>query len=124
MTGRVSIDIPVTVSCSPFDPSLTLEYENVGVSVEQASGHGITTGSGGFTTQYPNTAFACDNSTKTFDVDVLANPNATPFHGGAAAFSASADAQAATPCFGGFTGCWTSPFADQPASTTSTLNLH
>jgi hypothetical protein len=46
LSGRVAITEPVTVSCSPFDPSLTLFQESVNVSVEQASGRSIARGSG------------------------------------------------------------------------------
>jgi len=45
-TDRNSISVPVTVSCSPFDPSLTFFSASAAVSVEQAVGRQIATGFG------------------------------------------------------------------------------
>jgi ABC-type enterobactin transport system permease subunit len=62
LTGRVAITEPVTVTCSAFDPSLTLVSENIFLQVEQAAGRAIAHGSavsGGFV---PSLLFPCDGS--------------------------------------------------------------
>jgi hypothetical protein len=119
LTGRVSISEPVTVACTPFDPSLTLFAESVNVSVEQASGRSIARGSGSSFTSFP-----CDGNQYTIPVGVLADTAGPPFHGGTAVFTASAGASAGTPC--GFSpGCFTSPFDSQSASEgPMTLGMH
>ena len=47
LSGRVAVTEPVTVSCTPFDPSLTLVGESINVTAEQASGRSIAHGTGG-----------------------------------------------------------------------------
>lgn len=54
----------------------------------------------------PNLLFACDGSEYTVTVVILADPAGPPFHGGPAAFSATASATAGTPCFPGSTNCF------------------
>jgi hypothetical protein len=39
--GKVLITVPLTITCSPFDPSLTPISSSAFVSVEQASGRSI-----------------------------------------------------------------------------------
>jgi hypothetical protein len=125
LSGKVLITEPVTVSCSPFDSSsLVMDAENVGVSVEQASAQGIAYGSASVFGFIPTVLFPCDNGSHTLVVNVLANTAGRPFHGGAAAFTASASATAATPCFPGSTTCFTSPAMNQSATEATTLNLH
>jgi hypothetical protein len=46
LSARVAISVPLTVNCSPFDPSLTFFATDAGVSVEQASGQAIAHGTG------------------------------------------------------------------------------
>jgi hypothetical protein len=46
LTGRVAITAPVTVTCSRFDTTLTLDSERINVQVEQAAGKAIAHGSG------------------------------------------------------------------------------
>ena len=111
LTSRLLVTVPVTVTCSPFDPSLTVFSESIGASVEQASGRAIAHG---FTQQLvfsvPATLFTCDGSATTIPVQVPADTSSVPFHGGNAIVSASAGASAGT-CFG--TSCFgnTSQFA-------------
>jgi hypothetical protein len=115
----VLIVVPVIVSCSPFDPSLTLFSESVSVSVEQASGKAIAFGSVFTSRSLPQPLlFPCDDAEHTVVVNVLANTAGPPFHGGHAVFSASASAQAGVSC--GFPGCFfnivsqTASFAPTP----------
>jgi hypothetical protein len=119
LIGRVSISEPVTVACTPFDPSLTQFAQSVSVSVEQASGRSIAHGSGS-----SFMSFGCDGSRYTIPVGVSADPAGPPFHGGPAVFTAFAGASAGTPC--GFSpGCFTSPFENQSAREGPvTLGMH
>lgn len=100
LSGRVSITVPLTISCSPFDPSLTLIETTADVSVEQASGTGIARGSGEAFGDilYGPTAWLCDGTDQTVPVTVLADPAGPPFHGGPAVFWASAFAVGGTIC--------------------------
>jgi hypothetical protein len=99
LSSRVSIAVPVIVSCSPVDPSLTLFQEGVSVSVEQASGSAIAHGSGYIEAFDESTLlFPCDDAEHTVLVHVLADPAGPPFHGGPAVFSAFAGTTAGTPC--------------------------
>jgi hypothetical protein len=109
LSARVSITVPVTVSCTPFDPALTVVSEQVSVSAEQASGRDIARGYGsvyGSLTGGPSLPFSCDGSAQTLSVDVLAQPGGPPFHGGPAVLTASAGATAAMPCYPGSTNCF------------------
>lgn len=121
LVSRVAVTEPVTVSCSAFDPSLTLFAESVTVGVNQASGRAIAHGSGSY---FANPLFACDGSQNTVQVVVAADTAGPPFHGGPAVFTASAGAAAGTPCpWGG--GCFTNPFENASATAGPTsLNLH
>ena len=111
LSGRVAITEPVTVSCSPFDPSLVAFGQSVTVNAEQASGRSIARGSG-----TSANSFACDGSQTTVPVSVLADPAGPPFHGGPAVISASAQASAGTPCAFAPPGSFTSRFESQNAS--------
>jgi hypothetical protein len=125
LSDRVSVTEPVTVACSPFDPSLTLFSEGISVSLEQASGRSIARGSGFVSGFLPTLPFACDGTPTTIPVTVLADTSGPPFHGGQAVFSVSAGASAGTPCFPGTTSCFTSPIVNQSVSSGPTsLNLH
>jgi hypothetical protein len=124
LSAKVWIAEPVTVSCSPFDPSLILYSEFVSVSVEQASAQGIAHGYGGLSGSIPTVLFPCDNSSHTVVVNVLADSAGRPFHGGAAVFTASANAAAGTPCFPGSTTCFTNYTAQSGSAAATTLNLH
>src|SRR3954469_22966692 len=69
LQSGVLIVVPVIVSCSPFDPSLTVSSENVFVSVEQASGKGIAFGSSSSSRFLPQPLlFPCDDTEHTFVV--------------------------------------------------------
>ena len=98
LAARVLITVPLAVSCSPFDPSLTLFSEGYSVSVEQASGKAIAHGSAFNMTFLPVLLFPCDGAGHTFTTNVQADPAGPPFHGGQAVLSASVFASAGTSC--------------------------
>src|ERR1700751_5426599 len=68
LTGRVAITEPVTVTCSAFDPSLTLSSEGINLQVEQASGRAIAHGSASSFGFLPNLLFPCDGSQSTVPI--------------------------------------------------------
>lgn len=101
LQAGVLVTVPVTVTCSPFDPALTLFNSSVSVQVEQANKQRIASGTGsvgGMANPSAPVAFPCDGNPATVSVNVLANPNGAPFKKGKAAFTASAFASAGTPC--------------------------
>ena len=123
---RAAVAVPVTVSCSPFDPSLTLVGEGVTVDVEQASGRSIASATGSINTFIGAIPlpFACDGGQSTVPITATANTAGAPFHGGPAVVSASAYAQAGLPCLFGGTECW-EIIANQPGAVGATkVNLH
>lgn len=124
LSGRVAIIEPVTVSCLPLDPSLTLFEQSVNVSVEQGSGRSIARGSGSVGGFLPTLLFACDGNQKTVPVTVLADTAGPPFHGGTAVVSASASALAGTPCFPGATNCFFNLTGQSASTGPTTLHLH
>src|SRR4051812_35833038 len=76
LSARISIVVPLTVSCSPFDPALVVFDTNASVRIEQASGRGIARGSGeadGNVFSGP-LLWACDGTSRTVPVSVLADP--------------------------------------------------
>jgi hypothetical protein len=100
LQAGVLVTVPVTVTCSPFDPTLTLFSSSVMVSVEQANKQRIAFGTGsvgGFAGPTP-LAFSCDDIPNTVSVPVLANPTGAPFKKGNAAFTVSAGASAGISC--------------------------
>jgi hypothetical protein len=124
LSGKVWVAEPVTVSCSPFDPSLILYSEYVTVSVEQASAQGIAHGSGSVSSVMPTYLFPCDNSSHTVVINVLADDAGRPFHGGAAVFTATANIAAGTPCFPGSTTCLQINTYQNGTAGPTTMNLH
>ena len=99
LQAGVLIVVPMTVSCSPFDPSLTLFSEIASVSVEQDVGRRIAFGSGFITQFLPQPLlFLCDDTEHTLVVNVLANTAGPPFKRGLAVFSALAGATAGVSC--------------------------
>src|ERR1700748_1468963 len=68
LTGRVAITVPVTVTCSAFDPSLTLSNEGINMQVEQASGRAIAHGASSSFGFVPNLLFPCDGSQSTIPI--------------------------------------------------------
>jgi hypothetical protein len=117
LTGRVAITEPVTVTCSPFDPTLTLTFESISVQVEQAAGKAIARGTGARNSFPPTFLFPCDGSQSTVPITVYADPAGPPFHRGKAVFTETASAGAATPCVPGSITCFTNPSTSQTAST-------
>jgi hypothetical protein len=110
LIGRVALSVPVSVSCAPFDASYTLLSTNVSVSVQQASGKDIASGSGfmsGGIFGQPGPLFTCDDAEHDVTVPVSANTAGPPFHGGHVVVNANASASAGQPCFPGSTNCFT-----------------
>ena len=79
LQSRVLLTVPVTVTCDPVGDFFPMSF----VSVEQASGTKIASGSGFLPT------ITCDSAPHTYGVSVLANSSGPPFHGGQAVASAS-----------------------------------
>jgi hypothetical protein len=79
LQSRVLLTVPVTVTCDPVGDFFSMSF----VSVEQASGTKIASGSGFLPT------VTCDSAPHTYGVSVLANTTGPPFHGGQAVVSAS-----------------------------------
>jgi hypothetical protein len=100
MTAKVLVSVPVTVSCSPFDPALTPFSASAFVSIEQAVGKSIARGTGATPMTSPGMplAFTCDSTDQTINIDVLADPAHPPFKRGAAVVAASAFASAGQQC--------------------------
>jgi hypothetical protein len=119
---RVTVTVPVIVSCTPFDASLIHFMSGVEVTVRRAAGQEIARGTAMVTSVLPDLLFPCDGTEYTVPVVVFADPAGPPFHGGPAAFSASAFATAGTPCFPGSTNCFTNLVGKSETHAT-TLNL-
>ena len=117
----VLIVLPMTVSCSPFDPALTMSSSSVFVSVEQAvSKREIAHGFASLPVFGDEIVYPCDNSPHAVTLSVLADSSGPPFKkGGQAVFSASARAVAGTPCG---PGCFFD-LVSQSASVTQVLKL-
>ena len=100
LTAKVLASVPVTVSCSPFDPALTPTGSFAGVSIEQAVGKSIARGNGStpFTTPGGPLPFTCDGADQTVNVDVVADPAGPPFKRGSAVIRGNASASAAQQC--------------------------
>jgi hypothetical protein len=122
LSARVAITVPVTVTCSPFDPSLTYFSGGVSVAVEQAAGKAIAHGFGSASGSLPNLLFPCDDSQSTVPVTVLADPSGPPFHGGQAVFSAFGSAWAGISC--GFPGCYYNQVEQGGSAGPTTLTVH
>ncbi len=117
LTARVAITEPVTVTCSPFDPTLTLDSESINVQVEQAAGKAIAHGTASSSSFLPTLLFPCDGTQNTVPITIYADPAGPPFHRGKAVFTETASAGAATPCSPGSTTCFTNPSVIQSAGT-------
>jgi len=124
LSGRVAVTTPVTVSCTPFDPSLTLGFESINVTIEQASGRSIARGVGGTSAFLGSQmVFPCDDTQSTSPVTISADPSGPPFHGGTAVITATAMAQAGILC--GFGPNCFQPIASQTGSSgPTTVHLH
>lgn len=79
LQSRVLLTVPVTVSCDPVGDFFSMSF----VSVEQASGTQIASGSGFLPT------LTCDGAPHSYAASVVANAAGPPFHGGQAVASAS-----------------------------------
>ena len=121
LQAGVLIVVPMTVSCSPFDPSLTMASSGAFVTVEQAvSKSAIAHGSGGAPAMGDNPIlYPCDDSPHTLALNVFADTSGPPFRKGPAVFSVSASAAAGTPCG---PGCFFN-FVFQSASLVTTVKM-
>jgi hypothetical protein len=121
LQAGVLIAVPMTASCSPFDPALTLTNTFIGVSVEQAvTKTAIARGSAFSPPMGDNPIlYPCDDSPHTFTLNVLADSSGPPFKKGQAVFSATASAVAATSCG---PGCFFN-FVFQSAGVTQVLKM-
>ena len=122
LSARVAITQPVTVSCAPFDPALTQASAGVSVSVEQASGKSIARGTGQLFNMFNSPLpFVCDGVHHDLTVDVLADPNGPPFHGGQVIVRAQASAAAGQSCG---PGCFFNLVTDSASVGPTALKLH
>ena len=124
LVARVAINVPVAVSCTPFDAALTQTSGELRVSVEQAAGQSIARGTGTVFGGSLSPPFACDGAEHLVNVSVLADPLGPPFHGRTAVFSARASATAGTPCFPGTTSCFTNLVTQSGVLDPTALKLH
>jgi hypothetical protein len=126
LTNRVAVTIPVTVTCAgPFwDPSTQeLFEENISISVEQASGKQIASGTGQASFGLPfSQPQHCDGTAVTIPVTVLADPTGPPFHGGSLVVSGFVSLQAGTNC--GVPGCYFNIVGDGAAIGPASVPLH
>ena len=98
LAARIAVTVPVTVTCDPFTPTLTLFQQSITVRVEQAAGREIARGTGASFTFFPSPMlFPCDGSAHEVSVVVVADPAGPPFHGGKAILTVTASAEAGTP---------------------------
>jgi hypothetical protein len=87
LTNRILVEVPVTVVCDPVPDAVESELS---VSVSQASGQAVATGSAFSETFFGPILFTCDSITENhFVIDVLPDPGSPPFHGGGAIVRAS-----------------------------------
>ena len=125
LSARVLVNVPVFVSCSPFDASLTLFQETVNVIVEQAAGKDIAQGSGFLGSPVSGSLpYPCDGAEHEVAVSVLASPMGPPFHGGPAVVSAFAGATAGIPCFPGSTTCFIGTSSQSASSGPTVVRMH
>jgi hypothetical protein len=124
LIARVSVQVPVIVSCPPFDPSLTHYSGDIQVTVDQASGRQVAHGTGSLNGFLPNVLFPCDGAEYTLSVPVLASESGPPFHGGPAVFSVRAGAQAGLPCYPGSTNCFFGTSGQFAIVEPTAVNMH
>jgi hypothetical protein len=99
LTAKVLVNVPITASCSPFDPSLTPFSSGASVFIEQAVGKSIARGSGFVWSFWPSPVLLpCDSIDHTIDVGVVADPAGPPFRHGDAAVRVSASTSAGQQC--------------------------
>jgi hypothetical protein len=107
LTARILMEVPATVVCDSLGGDQTLS-DSVTVSVRQASGRTISTGSGhvagGPFSVFGGVPFlTCDGTTvNTVVVSVLPDAGSGPFHGGPAIITVDAGHSVGTCVFPGF----------------------
>lgn len=124
LTARIAVTVPVTITCDPFSPTLTVFSQSISVRVEQAAGREIARGTGQAFSSFPSPLlFPCDGKTHELLVTVLADAAGPPFHGGKAIVSANGSAEAGTP--NPFGSGFMAPFDRQTVSVPSVeVRLH
>jgi hypothetical protein len=106
LTSRLLLTVPVSVVCAPLPDTPISDF--VSVSVEEAYGRSVSTGSatvgGGPGSVYGgNTFLTCDGVTQNVVMlSVLPDSGSGPFHGGGAIFTVQASHAAGTCEFPGF----------------------
>ena len=114
LIGKVSLTVPITVTCDAPSPGLAIIGQNVSVTLEQAAGKQIARASATVAAFSPTLLFPCDGTPASLSVSVLADPAGPPFHGGKAVARVTVKSEAGVPfpcCPGSFTG----PFETQTA---------
>ncbi len=93
MLARIDARIHLRINCPTQAVGDSIFIESVNVSVEQAAGRGIASGSGGLvgTTPRGPLVWECTSANVFLPLDVLANISGRPFYSGAAVISASLD---------------------------------
>ncbi|SFS05687.1 hypothetical protein SAMN04487846_2012 [Microbacterium sp. cf046] len=120
LTVKIAIAVPVTIVCDPLsDPGVASQ---VFVSVKQANGKQISTGSGQlYATPGTGTVLTCDGSTQNnVVVRVLADQGSGPFKNGAAYVTASFEYTGGIDYGGGYY----SPTGTERGTTTAAIKLH
>jgi hypothetical protein len=121
LQSGVLIVVPATVSCSPFDPSLTMVSSGFFVSVEQAVNKTTIAHGSGFAPSMDGNPilYPCDDVPHAVSVNVFADTGGAPFRKAQAVFTAEASAAAGTSCG---PGCFFN-FVFQRADLVTTLKL-
>jgi hypothetical protein len=107
LTAKILVEVPATVVCDSLDGAQTLA-DSVTVSLKQASGSSINTGSGhvagGPFSVFGGVPFlTCDGTTvNTVVVSVVPDAGSGPFHGGPAIITVDAAHSVGTCTFPGF----------------------
>jgi hypothetical protein len=114
LSGRVAVTEPVMVSCTPFDPSLTVVGEGINVTIEQASGRSIAHGTGSSNEFGSGQLFPCDNTSTTIPVAISADTSGPPFHGGTAVITPRQQLTAASHAASSRTASTSSPYKRLP----------
>ena len=100
LQAGVLVAVPATVSCSPWDASLTPASSQLSLSVEQAvSKTAVAHGTAElFGSPNSELLYPCDDNPHAFTVNVLADPSGAPFRKGPAVITGFASAAAGTSC--------------------------
>ena len=99
LTNRLLATVPITVTCDPWDATLTQFGSAINVTLDQAAGRAIAHGEGSVSGFFPAAQlYLCDGSPHRYPVSVQADTSGPPFHGGPAVANADAVMYAGIPC--------------------------